>query len=82
MPGLHRQDGPRGGQVGCTHDVCRGAQVGADAHALEDGGRRDEVRHVCDAKVVRAGGHGGRAGLGESGGQEGNVRGFVRRDFL
>ena len=82
MPGLHRQDRARGGQVGCAHDVCRGTQVGADAHALKDRGCLDEVRDVCDAKVVRAGGHWGRAGLGESGGQECNVRGLVRGDFL
>ena len=73
MPGLHRQDRPRGSQVCCTHDVCRSAQVGADAHALEDRGSGDEVRDVRNAKIVRAGGHRGCAGLGESGGQEANV---------
>ena len=82
MAGLHGQDGPGCGQVGCTHDVGGSAQVGADAHALEDGGGHDEVRGIGDAEVVRAGSHWGCASLGESSCQETNVRGFVRGDFL
>ena len=82
MSRLHRQDRPGSRQVGCAHDVCRRAQVGADAYALEDRGCRDEVCHVCDAKVVRAGGHGGCAGFGESGGQEADVRGFIGGDLF
>ncbi len=82
MAGLDGQDGPGRGQVGCTHDVGRGAQVRAHTHALEDGGRLDEARDVGDAEVVRAGGHWGCARFGESGGQEGNVGGLVRGDFL
>lgn len=82
MAGFHGQDGASCGQIGCTHNVCRGAQVGADAHAFEDGGSRDEALDVGDTKVVRAGGHWGCAGLGEGAGQKGNVGGLVRGDFL
>lgn len=82
MAGLHCQDRARGRQVGCAHDVCGRAQVGADAYTFEDRGCRDEVCHVRDAEVVRAGGYGGCAGFHESGGQEGNVRHFVGGDFF
>lgn len=82
MAGLHGQDGPGRGQVGRAHDVGRRAQVGADADALEDGGGHDEVCDICDAEVVRASGHGRRAGLGQGGGQEGHVRRLVGGDLL
>ena len=82
MARLHGQDRPGSGQVGRAHDVRRGAQVGANAHALEHRGGHDEAHDIGDAEVVRARGHGGRAGLGESGGQETDVGGFVRGDFL
>lgn len=82
MTGFHGQDRPGRSQVGCAHDVCRSAQVGADAHALEDGGGHDEVCDIRDAEVVCAGSHWGRACLGESSGQESNVGHLVRGDFL
>ncbi len=82
MAGLDGQDGSSRSQVGCTHDVCRSAQVRAYTHALKDGGRLDEARDIGDAEVVRAGSHWGCARFGESSGQEGNVGGLVRGDFL
>lgn len=82
VSGFHRQDGPSGRQVRRAHDIRRSAQVGADAHALKHRGSRDEAHDIGDAEIVRAGGHGGRAGFGERGGQEGHVRGLVRGDFL
>ena len=69
-------------QVGCTHNVCCGAQVRAHAHAFKNGGGFDEALHIGDAEVVTAGRYWGCAGLGESSCQETDVGGLVRGDFF
>lgn len=82
MTGLDGQDCASGSQVGCAHDVGRGTEVGADAHAFEDRGSRDEGLDIGDSEAVTASSDWGRAGLCESGGQEGNMGHFVDGDLF
>ena len=82
MTRLDGQDRASCRQVGCAHNVCRGAQVRADAHAFKDGGGCNEALHIGDAEAVTAGSYRSCAGLGESGCQETDVRGLVRGDFF
>jgi len=49
-----RQHGAGVGQVRLRHDVGGGAEVGADADTLEDGGEHHEGLRVRDAEVVGA----------------------------
>ena len=77
VAGLDGQNGAGRSEVGGRHDVRCCAQVGADTHALEDGRGGDEGLDVCDAKGVNTLGDGLGASLGQGGGQEGNVGGFV-----
>ena len=82
MAGLDRQDRPSRREIGRTHNVGRGAQIRAHAHALEHGRRGDKGLRVRDAEAVFARRDGGGAGFGQGGGQEAHVRGFIAGDFF
>lgn len=70
MAGLDGEDRAGGSEVRCAHDVRRSTEVGAYAHAFEDGGGRNEAQDVGDGEAVLAGSDGGHAGFCEGGGQE------------
>ena len=83
MTGFDRQYRASCGEVGSTHNVRCSSEVRADADALENRGGGDEALDVGDsAEVVCASCDWGRAGGGESRGQEADVGGLVEGDFL
>ena len=82
MTGLNGQNRASRSQVGSAHDVGCSSQIRTDTDTLKNGGSRNKGRRSKSAEVVCACSNWGRTSSCESGGQERDVGGLVRRNFL
>lgn len=82
MNGFGGEDGASNGEVILAHDGRGGAEVGAAANTLEDGGERDEALGVSVGELVGAGGDGHGASSCEALSKDVDVLLLVVRNVL